>query len=151
MADELKAYSAVYARLSATESKLANLRAQIRANPELMAARVAPPDTGGFKGALDPLIPIVQAAFDEARKKGDFDGAEKIEAFLTRLCFWRMLSRDEIIASADARGTDAAMNALRAAAKELEATRKKFNQGGRDTDTAMTSLDELAETLGLKT
>ena len=43
MADELKAYSAVYARLSATESKLANLRAQIRANPELMAARVAPP------------------------------------------------------------------------------------------------------------
>lgn len=151
MADEtLSAYSALYARLGSVDRDADTARARIQANPELMRVKIAPPDPGGFKAALDDLIPKVQAAFNAARHAGDFDLAERIEGFLTRLYFWRIFVRDQLIAVLDAQGTDEAMAALRGAAAKLKQTRDAFDQGDSDTATAAESLDELAGALGIK-
>lgn len=151
MADEtLTAYSALYARLDSADRAADEFRARIQANPELMAAKIPAPDPGGFKAALDSLIPKVQAAFGAARHAEDFDLAERIEGFLTRLYFWRIFVRDKLIAVLDAQGTDAAMKALKGAAAKLRQTRDAFDTGDTDTVVAEESLDELADALGIK-
>ena len=143
-------YSALYARLGSADRDADAARARIQVNPELMAVRIAAPDRAGFREALDSLIPKVQAAFNAARHAEDFDLAERVEGFLTRLYFWRIFVRDQLIALMDAQGTDEAMDALRGAAATLRETREAFDAGDSETQTATDSLDELAGALGIK-
>ncbi|WP_267433856.1 hypothetical protein [Sphingomonas sp. GM_Shp_1] len=151
MSDEaLAAYSALYLQLGASDRRKSEFRTRLHADPSLLGVRMAAQDPGGFRAALDNLIPRVQTAFDAARNANDFDGAELIEAFLTRLYFWRIFARDQLIGALDAKGTEEAMAALRTATTRLKETRAAFDQGDHDADTAMTSLDDLADALGLK-
>lgn len=150
MADEaLSGYSALYARLDNLDQTAAIARDRRNADLSLMAARIAPPDPAGFKAALDLLIPKVQATFNVARNAHDFDLADQIEAVLSRLYFWRIYARDQLIAALD-QASAAAMTALQAATATLQRTAADFDQGDHDTDTAMTSLQDLAEAVGLK-
>lgn len=141
------AYSALYSRLEAIDDEKAAASAIGHVG---FAAHGAVPDPGGFREALDGLIPKVQAEFTASRHAGDFDEAERLEGVLTRLYFWRIFARDKLIATIDNTGTDEAMAALTAAAKRLEKTKQAFDQGDHDTATAMTSLDDLAKALSLK-
>jgi hypothetical protein len=151
MADEtLSAYSALYARLDSADRDADAARVRVNANPELMAAKIAAPDPQGFRKALDALIPKVQAAFDDALKAHDYDRSEKIEGFLTRLYFWRIFARDQLIAALDVDGADEAMAALGRAAAKLKETRDAFDQGDSSTAVAAEGLDELAGALGIK-
>lgn len=115
-----------------------------------MAAKVAPLDPRGFRKALDALIPKVQAAFDAALKAHDYDRSENIEGFLTRLYFWRIFARDQLVATLDADGTDEAMAALGRAAARLRETRDAVDEGDTSTAVAAESLDELAGAIGVK-
>jgi hypothetical protein len=161
MADDiLTAYSTIYAELAAVDpgSVVAPagidddplFRGRMKADGVGALPRLAPKDPGNFKKALDRLIPGVQAALKAATDATDYDEAEKIESVLSRLYLWRIFARDQLIAVIDSRGTDEAMAALRRASAALEETRDAFDQGDHDTGTAMTSLEELAEALGLK-
>jgi hypothetical protein len=149
MADEaLYGYMALYARLDSLDQASAVAQDRRNADLSLMAVRIAPPDPAGFKAALDLLIPKVQAA-NAARTAHDFDLADQIESVLSRLYFWRIYARDELIAALD-QASAAAMTALQDATATLQRTAADFDQGDDDTDTAMTSLQDLAEAVGLK-
>jgi hypothetical protein len=149
MADEaLYGYMALYARLDSLDQASAVAQDRRNADLSLMAVRIAPPDPAGFKAALDLLIPKVQAAFNAARTAHDFDLADQIESVLSRL-YWRIYARDELIAALD-QASAAAMTALQDATATLQRTAADFDQGDDDTDTAMTSLQDLAEAVGLK-
>ncbi len=150
MTDEaLSGYSALYARLDSLDQTAAIAHDCWSADLSLMAARIAPPDLAGFKAALDLLIPKVQAAFTAARTAHDFDLTDHIESVLSRLYFWRIYARDQFIAALD-QASAAAMTALQAATATLQKTAADFDQGDHDTDTAMTSLQDLAEAVGLR-